>query len=904
MVDATTDKQLPRTKAAYSMSADVVLRELKVDEHIGLDPNCISQLRGMYGLNQLTEAPTRSVWWKLLAQFKGLVIWILIVAALLSGALGEWIDAIAILSIVLLNGVIGFFQEQSAERSLEALQKLSTPMAKALRGGELISLPARELVPGDILEIEAGDNIPADARLMRAFNFTVQEAPLTGESVPVDKEAERIMKPDTPLGERRNMVYMGTIVATGKAQAVVVAIGMETELGSIAGMLERQVPGPTPLQRRLEQLGRVLIVICIAIVSLIFALQLWRGGKFVDAFLGAVSLAVAAVPEGLPAVVTISLALGLQRMVKRNALVRSLPSVETLGSVTVICSDKTGTLTRNEMTVQEAVTATGHYHVTGAGYVPSGEFLRNDGTTASSEDHPDLRCVLEVGARCNNARLIPGTAGGENWQVIGDPTEAALIVAARKLGIKDQSQEILLYELPFDSNRKTMSVAVRDPVGRTKLLTKGAPEVVLSKCTSEQRDGVIGPLTEQRRQEWQRLNGEMAQRALRVLAFAYCENPPEMARVEPETGMVFAGLVGMIDPPREEARNAVATCQKAGIKPVMITGDHPQTAFAVAQRLGLVQSSDIVVSGSELEKMSNSELASKVEQIPVYARATAEHKLRIVNAWKSRGQVVAMTGDGVNDAPAVKAADIGIAMGITGTDVTKEASDMVLIDDNFASIVNAVEEGRGIFDNIQKVLLFLLSCNFGEMLLMLISTLLGWPVPLLPIHLLWINLVTDGIPALALSLEPPEPGVMHRPPRDPRDSILSPRVGLEILWQGILVGLTGLAAFGFMMWRHDDVERARAMTFCVMVYAELLRSLAARSPTLTLAQLGWFTNPTLVLAIVVSGMLQLSVVVMPFTQNVFDTVAHDAIEWLGIIVLALVPVTLIELRKLARTRKH
>ncbi len=873
---------------------------VKVD--LGLPTSEVRRRSQQFGANELTEAPPVPTWQKLVAQFKDLVIWILIVAAVVSGALGEWVDALAILAIVLLNGVIGFVQEQRAEKAMSALRKLSAPSAKVVRDRTHQTVPAGTLVPGDIIQVEAGDNIPADARLIQSFSLRVQEAALTGESVPGEKDADVVLAPDTPLGDRRNMVYMGTVAAAGKAWAMVTAIGMQTELGHIAGMLARHEPEPTPLQRRLAELGRVLIVICLVIVTVIFGLQVWRGGKLIEAFLVSVSLAVAAVPEGLPAVVTIALALGVQRMVKRNALVRKLPSVETLGSVTVICSDKTGTLTRNEMTVQEIATLSERYRVTGIGYAPRGEFLRND-TAIKLTEGDDLHLALKVGAWCNGAQVVPKPDDDQEWQVIGDPTEGALVVAAMKAGLDPAERSgAIVYEIPFDSTRKVMSVVVRDRETKT-VYSKGAPEVLLAKCDRVHRDGTIEPLTEEHRQRLLAANAELASQALRVLALAYRPNVIDHTESDLETQLVFLALVGMIDPPREEAKVAVAKCRAAGIRPVMITGDHPATAFAVAKQLGLTSGDERALSGIELEQMSDEQLTEQVEHIAVYARATAEHKLRIVKAWKSRGHVVAMTGDGVNDAPAVKAADIGIAMGITGTDVTKEASDMVLMDDNFASIVSAVEEGRGIFDNIQKVLQYLLSCNFGEILLMLVASLLGWPAPMLPIQLLWINLVTDGLPALALSLEPPEPGVMSRPPRRAGESILSWRLSFVILFQGVLVALVGILAFGLSLQHEPDhVDRARSMTFCVVVYAELFRALAARSPTLTLGQLGFWTNPQLLLAIAVSGLLQVSVAVFPFTQRVFNVPAHSLSEWGSIVVLALTPVTAIEVFKLISQR--
>jgi Ca2+-transporting ATPase len=909
--------------ASHAQPIKDVLSSFAADPEGGLRNDQIGALRDRYGLNQLAEAPPTPLWRRFSGQFTDLVIWILLAAALISGLMGEWPDTIAILAIVLLNGLLGFFQEERAEQALTELQKLSAPLAKVVRDGILQSLPARELVPGDLLELEAGDSIPADARLIRAFSLRVQEAALTGESVPVQKDAVCVLASATPLGDRRNMVYMGTVVAAGKARAVVVASGMQTELGRIAGLIQRYEPEPTPLQRRLAELGKVLIVVCLVAVSLIFALQMLRGGDFLQVFLVSVSLAVAAVPEGLPAVVTMALALGLQRMVKRNALIRKLPSVETLGSVTVICSDKTGTLTRNEMTVREIVAGGQHFFVTGVGYVPRGHFHKAppDGTSSSSSGSqqageseavdprrtPDLVQALTIGMRCNNARVTPHGDGAESWQVIGDPTEGALVVAALKAGIEANSSEHrAVYEIPFDSERKAMSVVIRDSNGTLAMYTKGAPEVILAKCSGELRAGNVGPLTHARRGEIVRAGSAMASRALRVLGLAYRDVPSDGPALDDERGLTFVGLVGMIDPPREEAKEAVQKCHDAGIRPVMITGDHPATALAIARELRIAGDKDHAVTGTQLDAMSDDQLAAQVDRIPVYARVSAEHKLRVVRAWKSKQEVVAMTGDGVNDAPAVKAADIGVAMGISGTDVTREASAMVLTDDNFASIVNAVEEGRCIYDNIQKVLFYLMSCNVGEILLMLLASLIGWPAPLVPIQLLWINLVTDGLPALALSLEKPEPGIMKRRPRSPKEPMLSVRSGLILLLQGALVGGVALLAFGVVYLSHRNSEeavgRARTMGFCVLVFAELLRALAARSQTLTVAQLGFFSNPVLLGTIGVSFLLQLSVVMLPFARPVFETVQHFGWEWAVLLGLALVPATVIEAIKVLKGR--
>lgn len=886
----------------FAMSGDDVLREFIVDSASGLSSDEVARRREQSGWNALAEAPPVPRWKKLLGQFKELVIWILIVAAVISGAMGEWIDTAAILAIVVVNGIIGYLQEEKAGRALAALQRLSAPMAKVIRNGTLQSVPARELVPGDRIELEAGDNVPADVRLLSGFGLRIQEAALTGESVPVDKDAVSVLNKNAPLGDRRNMAYMGTVTTAGKAAAVVVATGMDTELGHIAGLLQRSEPESTPLQRRLAELGKVLVLVCLVIVVVIFALQLARGGQLLETLLVSVSLAVAAVPEGLPAVVTLTLALGLQRMVKRNALVRKLPSVETLGSVTVICSDKTGTLTRNEMTVREIVTGGKRFQVTGGGYAPHGQFLESRNEPINPHDEPDLVQVLTTAARCNNATVSARDDDAGSWQVIGDPTEGALVVAALKAGIQAHDREHqVLHEIPFDSERKAMSVVLRGPDGTSVMHTKGAPEVILAKCIAERRGGKVEPLTDARRGEIMQANSEMASRALRVLALAYRDHSETQGTEYAENELIFAGLVGMIDPPREEATEAVRKCHAAGIRPVMITGDHPETALAIARELHIAGDAEEAISGQELNEMSDAELQTQVDQIAVYARVSAEHKLRVVRAWKQRGQIVAMTGDGVNDAPAVKAADIGIAMGVTGTDVTKEASDMVLTDDNFASIINAVEEGRGIFDNIQKFVHYLLSCNAGEVLLMFFAAVIGWPVPLLAIQILWINLVTDGLPALALGMEPPERDIMERPPRPPHEAVITRNHGLLILFHGTLIA--SVAALGFWLIYQGDaanLHRARTATFCIAAYSQLFFAIGCRSQRFTLPELGLFSNPQFLGAVVVSGLLQLSVVTLSFAQPAFETTAQTSSEWLLILLLSIAPVTIIEVGKLLR----
>ena len=909
--------------AAHSRPLVELVATLAADPEHGLTTVEAAARLARFGPNRLAEAPPVPLWRKLLDEFKDLVIWILIVAAIISGLLGEWIDSLAIVAIVLINGLIGFFQKRSAERAIAALMQMSAPMARVVRDAQVATIPAEQIVPGDTVELEAGDRVPADARLVRAFSLAVQEAALTGESVPVEKAPTDDLPQQLPLGDRQNMVFLGTAITAGKGRAVVVATGMATQLGHIAELLEQQEHEPTPLERRLHTLGRILIVICLAIVAVVFAMQWWRNGNFVDAFLLSVSLAVAAVPEGLPAVVTIALALGLRWMARRNALVRKLPSVETLGSVTVICSDKTGTLTRNEMTVRELFAGDARFVVGGAGYTPTGEFRRAslegppvaDATSAVPVDpagESDLLRTLLAGAWCNNAQLVEPAAGRGEWTVIGDPTEGALLVVARKAGIPQLPRDTaLVHEVPFDSSRKMMSVVIDDASEGRVLYAKGAPEVLLPACAAIERGGKPQPLDNAQRQTLLDQALEMAGRALRVLALAYRRDPPvdsqQPASDDLERELVFLGLVGMMDPPRQEAKDAVVTCRTAGIQPVMITGDHRATALAIGCELGLADAGDRALTGEEVDRLSDTQLAQQVPDVAVYARTSAEHKLRIVRAWRSRGQVVAMTGDGVNDAPALREAHVGVAMGITGTDVTKEAADIVLVDDNFVSIVGAVEEGRVIFDNIQKVLQFLLSCNFGEIVLVFVASLLGWPAPLLPIQLLWINLVTDGLPALALSVEPAEPDVMRRSPRAPSASILPPQLGLVIVVQGLTVAVASLAAFALGMKLHESyhyderVARARAITFSVLVFAELFRSFAARSPALTLFARGLFSNLALLAAVVASGLLQLAVMLLPPAKRIFAIHDLTPTDWLVIGVLSLVPVTLLESVKLVRS---
>ena len=911
----SADTSTPRF---HSLPIDRVAVMLAADPHGGLTAEEAGTRLLHHGRNAVAEPVPVPAWRRFLGQFRDLVVWILAAAAVVSAILGEWIDTVAIAGIVLVNAVIGFLQEQRAHHALAALAKLTAPQARVRREGAVTTIPAAEVVPGDRLELEAGDAVVADARVVEQHGLELQESALTGESEPVVKEATVAVATDASLGDRRTMVHAGTIVAAGRGAALVTATGGTTELGRIAALLDHAPAEQTPLQKRLAGLGRVLIVVCIAIVTVIFCIELARGADPWEVMLRSVSLAVAAVPEGLPAVVTLVLAVGVTRMVRRNALVRRLPSVETLGSVTVICSDKTGTLTRNEMTVREVATGSGQWRVTGVGYTPHGRFVPADTPpddtenraepkpTAVAGDDPDLRRLLSIGARCGNAAVRPTASGG--WQVIGDPTEGALVVAALKAGIEaGATDEPVIYEVPFDPVRRSMAVVVRPPHAAPRLYTKGAAEVILAASRFEQRGGTVVPLDDQRRRAILGTVDTYAARALRVLGMAWRDLDPGFVPTDTDGGgggdLVFAGLVGMIDPPRDEAREAVRRCRAAGIRPVMITGDHPATALAIARELGIAGPDGRALSGRDLDALSDERLRDEAPGIDVYARVSPEHKLRVVRAWQARGEIVAMTGDGVNDAPAVKAADIGIAMGIGGTDVTREASDMVLTDDNFASIESAVEEGRGIYDNIRKVVHYLLSCNASEVLVMFVAALAGWPSPLAAIQILWINLVTDGFPALALGLESPERDAMLRPPRPPHEPVITVRHGIVIVSHGLVMAAVALAAF-LIVWRHeaDRLPLARTVTFCTVSFAQLLFAIGCRSDRAIAPALGFFANPALLAALAVSATLQVAVVVLPTVRRVFELDAPPGREWLLVVGLSLVPVTVVEIAKLVGRR--
>jgi len=854
-----------------------------------------------YGPNQLAEKPTRSPLALFLDQFRNFIIWVLIGAAILSGFLQEWVDSLAILCIVIINAILGFVQEFRAEKSLAALKKLSSPNSKVVRDGRHHVIPSVDIVPGDLVETEAGDYIPADCRIVYSTgNFSTHEASLTGESTSVSKSQKTVPNEDTPLADRSNMLYLGTSVVSGKARALVTSTGMHTELGKIAEMIQEIEDNTTPLQKKLEEFGKIIVYISFFLVGVIFLIGFLRGEDVLSLFLTAVSLAVAAIPEGLPAVVTIALALGVQRMVKRNCLIRKLPSVETLGCTSVICSDKTGTLTKNEMTVQMVYQSGQYYEITGIGYAPNGDFLHNEQKIDPSENQ-GLTKLLSGSVLCNGAQLIQETEG---YSIIGDPTEGALLTMAAKAGFRKKDLEAeypFFEELPFDSDRKSMTI-LRHKDDHHVAFVKGAPDILLSNCTWAEENGERILLDKIAMEDILKANAILADKAMRVLGLAYRKFDilPESTVPETvETELTFLGLVAMIDPPRPEVKLAMQECRSAGIRSVMITGDHKNTAVAIARDLGFYEKDSLACTGDDLDHMTDEEFLSKVNQTVVYARVSPEHKLRIVKAWRDKGEIVAMTGDGVNDAPAVKEADIGVAMGITGTDVTKEVSEMVITDDNFASIVAAVEEGRGIFDNIRKFIHYLLSCNVGEILVMFIASILQLPVPLLPIQILWINLVTDGLPALALGVDPTDRKIMKRPPRQKNEPVITRVMGGLILAQGAFIAFCSLLAFWFVLFiENEGLERARTACFIVLACSQLFHSFNCRSQRDSIFTLGFLSNSKLLWATFISFLLQMSVVYIPALQVVFKTQPLGWNDWVLVLIISSFPLWAMELIKL------
>ncbi len=948
----------------HAMTSGEIMRQLATPAETGLSTEEAARRLVAYGPNQLTEAPGVTFWHMLLDQFNNFIVIMLIVAAVISALLGDWIEAGAILLIVILNATLGVIQEQRAEQALAALKKLAAPDAKVLRDGQRQSIPSTQLVPGDIVVLEAGNYVPADIRLLEAANLRIEEAALTGESVPVQKDANVHLDADIPLGDRKNTTFMGTLVSYGRGRGVVVSTGMRTQIGLIAEMLQAVENEPTPLQKRLDQLGKVLGWATLGICAIVFVVAIVRftdlslimagGGGLLDylksakdeivsMFMLAVGLAIAAVPEGLPAVVTISLALGMREMVQRHALIRKLSSVETLGSTTVICSDKTGTLTQNEMTLTSIWVDGKTITVSGKGHTLNGEF-RDDGRVVDLQEYPGVRTALWVGALNNDAELdISGSSGDEQtYRMTGDPTEGALVVAAAKAGALSRPLNRAyprIQEVPFDSERKRMitihqirestpedfSPFYHHETSGYVVAIKGAPDVVLDLCTEYQRtDDTHAALSAEQCQRILQANDQMTEDALRVLGVAYKVSNQVIDITDTkhlEDGMIFVGLVGMIDPPRPEVTPALAKASKAGIRTIMITGDFPNTARAIATAIGLLKPNHQVLSAAELDGLTDEQLKRQVEYTDVFARVSPEHKLRIVEALRQDDEVVAMTGDGVNDSPSIKRANIGVAMGITGTDVAKESADMVLTDDNYASIVAAVEQGRIIYDNIRKFVFFLISSNVAEIMVIFLATLAGLPSPLTVIQLLWLNLLTDGAPALALAMEKGDPAIMDRPPRPPSEPIINKRMQWGVIIQTI--AQTGVVLGAFMIglkwhleagalipagenplvyllkhnWQGVNVLTAETMAFVTLSLCELFRAYTVRSDRISIFKQGVFSNKYMQYAVGVSILLLILVVSIPFLQPIFNTHFPSPREWSVIIALSLVPAAVEEITK-------
>ena len=890
----------------YDQEINSVFEEFGVSE-AGLSSEEAEKRLEEYGENELKEKEKVSVLQLFISQFKSILIIILITASIVSALLGEFVDAIVIIFTVFLAGILSFVQEYRAEKAIELLRSLTSPEATVIRDGVENKIPSKNLVPGDLILIQTGDRIPADARIIKGFNLKTDESSLTGESVPVQKNIE-VLPSETPEADRTNIVYTGTAVAYGRGSAIVTATGMNTAFGELAGLLGTIERSRTPLQESLDKFGRWIGTATLVIVAFVAMLGVFYGFPLLDMFLWGVALAVAAIPEALPAVVTVGLGLGVRRMVKRHALVRKLPSVETLGATNVICSDKTGTLTQNKMTVEKICVNKQVLKVTGAGYSPEGEFFK--GEEKVSTDDPHLQILLMGAVLCNDAGLFKES---DKWEIKGDPTEAALVVVAAKSGfhkVELDQKYPRLGEIPFSSERKRMTTFNKLeadsgslPAKGLTAFSKGAPEVILGSCTKIFLDGEIKSLSSEMKQLIEEKVKEMADQALRVMAISFrlldeeldieksSSKDPPSERIEED--MVFSGLMGMRDPPREEVKVAIQKCEDAGIKTVMITGDHKITASAIAKELGILKENDLTLTGSELDSLGDVEFEEKVEKVSVYARVYPTHKLRVIDALKKKGYVVAMTGDGVNDAPALKAADMGIAMGITGTDVSKEASSMILTDDNFASIVAAVEEGRNIFKNIRNFITYGLSAHIGEVLIVLIA-ILGWQIlPLIAVQILWINLITDGLPPMALSVEPPDNGIMKQKPRNVEEGLITRREISASLGIGGLIALQALLVLNWALDRNLSIEKLQTMIFTLVVFSEMFNAFNWRSDRYSIFSLGLFTNKPLVYAVLTTIVLQLVVIYVPFFQTAFRTVPLSLFEW-GV-VLSLASTTLISM---------
>ncbi len=921
-------------RAWYSLSADEAVAAINSHFERGLTEKEVTKRQEKFGPNQLREAPGRSFWKMLLDQFNQFLVLILIVAAIVSALIGwsqysrtgettEFIDAIAIMAIVILNAILGVVQEGRAEQALAALKKMSAPNAQVIRDGHTVTVPSNELVPGDIVILETGNYVPADVRLVESVNLRIDEASLTGESVPVGKDAREVLGEATSIGDRHNMAFMSSLITYGRGRGLVVGTGMDTEIGKIAEMIQSYEEEPTPLQIKLDQLGRTLGVITLVVCGLVGLIGIVRdtsigilfsqgvGAYFgieetvptlIEMFMVAVSLAIAAVPEGLAAVVTIALALGMQEMVRRHALIRKLPAVETLGSATAICSDKTGTLTQNEMTAVQMYVDRSLLSITGEGYRPNGEF-QDSGQPAGLGGYPGMRLLLRAGLLCNDARLEEiEDDGSSTWRIAGDPTEGAFVVAAAKAGYwRDElSKEYpRLAEIPFDSERKRMTTFHPDPrYGGYVAYMKGAPDIVLGLCHQVLEDGTMRSLTEERRANILHENESLAANALRVLGVAFrpLDAVPDNPRPETEEqGFTFVGLLGMIDPARPEVAPAIATARQAGIETVMITGDYLNTAVAIGKEIGLLTEGDKSLTGAQVDSMDEDEFTSLVEDVRVYARVSPQHKVKIVEALKTRGHVVAMTGDGVNDAPALKRSNIGVAMGITGTDVSKETADMVLTDDNYASIVSAIEQGRIIYSNIRKFVYYLLSCNMAEVTILFFSMLVGWPLPLIPIQLLVLNLLTDGAPALALGMEKGDPDIMQQRPRAVHEPIINREMVIGIVVQTLAISIAVLTAFQIGM--NSGMEHGRTMAFATLSISELLRAYTSRSERYAVWDIGIFSNKWMQWAVLASLVILLAIIYVPFLDPIFGTTFLTVQDWLIMLPLILIPSIAAEVNK-------
>ncbi|MDE5413026.1 cation-translocating P-type ATPase [Alkalihalobacterium chitinilyticum] len=885
----------------YEMEVNEVERSTGTNGTTGLSDKEAQKRLKQYGENKLDEGEKPSALLVFLSQFKDFMVLVLLAATLISGLLGEYIDAITIMIIILLNGVLGFVQERKAEKSLTALKELSAPQLVVLRNGEWTKIPSSLAVVGDIVKVTSGDRIGADMRLLKVNGLQIEESSLTGESVPVQKSEQVLVGEDLELGDQANMAFMGTLVTQGNGIGVIIATGMKTEMGKIAHLLQSTETLVTPLQRKLEQLGKILIGVALLLTALVVLIGVYQGHDVYTMFLAGVSLAVAAIPEGLPAIVTVALALGVQRMIKRKAIVRKLPAVETLGCASVICSDKTGTLTQNKMTVTHLWIGGKTWHVTGTGYEPTGDFLAS-GEKVNIQKERALQQMLAFGYLCNHAKINekPVKEGllkkkKTEFYLDGDPTEGALVVAAMKAGITSDSlkkQFKIIKEFPFESTRKMMTVIVEDKNGKRFAITKGAPDVVLANSKNIFFNSREEALTNRSRTLVEDAITTLASQALRTIAIAYrplSTSDKVDYPLDVEKDLTFIGLEGMIDPPRPEVRDSIRECREAGIKTIMITGDHAITARAIAKQLDILPENGKVLDGQTLSRISVQQLEEIVDDVYVFARVSPEHKLKIVKALQARGHIVAMTGDGVNDAPAIKAANIGIAMGITGTDVAKEASSLILSDDNFATIKVAIKEGRNIYENIRKFIRYMLASNVGEILVMLFAMILGLPLPLVAIQILWINLVTDGLPAMALGMDKAEGDVMKRPPRSPDEGVFARGLAWKIVSRGFMIGVVTLVAFMVTLNANpDDLTKAQTVAFVTLVMAQLIHVFDCRSEY-SVYHRNPFENMYLVVAVISSVLLMLAVIYYPPLQTVFHTTYMDARDWLLILGMAAIP---------------